>query len=313
MRSASGLVLVGALALGGGAVYLTRGYIESRLLQPAEPAAAETRTIVVASQPLTFGAALTGDNLVEIPWPASTNLEGAFGKKDDLLKDGKRVVLSAIQKNEPVLASKVTEPNQKATLSVLIDEKMRAVTVRVDDVRGVAGFVSPNDRVDVVLTRVEQRGENEKQSAEVLLQNVKVLAVDQITGERQDKAVVAKAVTLEVDVQQSQKVILAQQVGKLALILRNAGLATSESTRKITTADLGVPDVVPVVEKPEPVQPPTVVKDTRAIINVVRWTDKGFKTEQMPVVTERAVRFDAAPRVAETTVRGRSPSSLGRN
>ena len=168
MRSASGLVLVGALGLGGGAVYLTRGYIESRLLNP-QPVV-QTRTIVVANQPLSFGVALTGDNLVEIPWPADTDLDGTFTKKEDLLKEGKRVVLTAIQKNEPILATKVTDPNQKATLSVLIDEKMRAVTVRVDDVRGVAGFVTPNDRVDVVLTR----GDQERQSAEILLQNVKV-------------------------------------------------------------------------------------------------------------------------------------------
>ena len=289
MRSASGIVLLGALALGGGAVYLTRGYIESRILNPTP--IADTKTVVVATQPLAFGAALTGDNLIEMTWPAGSIPEGTFTTKEELLKDGKRVVLTAIQKNEPILASKVTEPNQKATLSVLIDEKMRAVTVRVDDVRGVAGFVSPNDRVDVVLTR----GDRDAQSAEVLLQNVKVLAVDQIAGERQDKALVAKAVTIEVDVQQSQKIILAQQVGKLALILRNAGLATSENTRKITTADLGVPEVVPVLEKTvEPAPPP---KDTRTIITVVKPGDKGFKSEQMPVVTEGTPRDEvAAPR-----------------
>jgi pilus assembly protein CpaB len=304
MRSASGLVLVGALALGGGAVYLTRGYIESRLLRSAEPVAAQTRTIVVASQPLAFGAALTGDNLAEITWPGSSHLEGAFSKKEDLLKEGKRVVLAAIQKNEPILTSKITEPNQKATLSVLIDENMRAVTVRVDDVRGVAGFVSPNDRVDVVLTRGEQ--DKQSASAEVLLQNVRVLAVDQIAGERQDKALVAKAVTLEVDVQQSQKVILAQQVGKLALILRNAGLAASETTRKITTADLGIPETVPVAET---VQPAPAPKDTHTIITVVRGTDKGLKSEQMPVMSESTPRPEVPARL-ETAARPRPVSNL---
>jgi pilus assembly protein CpaB len=292
---------LGALVLGGGAVYLTRGYIESRILNPAP--VASTRTIVVATQPLNFGAALTGDNLTEIAWPASSIPEGTFSKKDELLKDGKRVVLTGIQKNEPVLMSKITEPNQKASLSVLIDENMRAVTVRVDDVRGVAGFVSPNDRVDVVLTR----GEQEKQSAEVLLQNVKVLAVDQIAGERQDKALVAKAVTLEVDVQQSQKVILAQQVGKLALILRNAALMSSESTRKITAADLGVPEIVQAVAKPEPAQPAPPAKDPHIIITVVRGTDKGMKSEQMPVLSEGGPRSDVPAR-AETIARSRPAS-----
>ena len=132
------------------------------------------------------------------------------------------------------------------------------------------------------------------------MQNVKVLAVDQVAGERQDKALVAKAVTLEVDIQQSQKVILAQQVGKLALILRNAGLATSENTRKITTADLGVPEIVAVTEKPEPVQPAPPPKDLRTIITVVRSGDKGFKSEQMPVVSEGMPRMD--PRASRPDV-----------
>src|SRR5687767_13734324 len=122
----SGIVLIGALALGGGAVYLTRGYIEARLIAPAEPRAVETRTVVVAYQPLAFGSVLTGVNIIEIAWPTSTSLEGTFSKEEDVLKDGKRVVLPAIQKNEPLLSTKVTEPNQKATLSVLLDEKMRA-------------------------------------------------------------------------------------------------------------------------------------------------------------------------------------------
>ena len=146
-----------------------------------------------------------------------------FASKTELFKDGRRVVLNAIDKSELVLRTKVTAPGQRASLSVLLEEGMRAVTVRVDDVRGVAGFILPGDRVDVVLLRTEtQKGETEN-SADVLIQYVKVLAIDQLANERQDQpaiATVAKAVTLQVSPAQAQKILLAGNIGKLSLVLR---------------------------------------------------------------------------------------------
>ena len=112
-----------------------------------------TGTIVVATAPLGFGTALTRDNVAEIPWGASRLPEGAYGTRDELFKDGRRVVLSPMQRTEPILKNKITGPGQRASLSALLEEGKRAVTVRVDDVRGVAGFVLPGDRVDVVLLR----------------------------------------------------------------------------------------------------------------------------------------------------------------
>jgi len=134
------------------------------------------------------------------------------------------------------------------------------VTVRVDDVRGVAGFVLPGDRVDVVLIRIKSdaTGTAEKFS-DVLLQNVKVLAVDQLANERQEKVTVAKAVTLEVETDQAQKILLATDIGKLSLILRQAGEGHASQTARITESDLFFeapkkvePAVVPVaiVDKP---------------------------------------------------------------
>jgi pilus assembly protein CpaB len=116
---------------------------------------------------------------------------------------------------------------------------MKAVTVRVNDVEGVAGFVLPGDRVDVVVTR-----QLEKNSAlsDVVLQNTKVLAIDQLADERTDKPSVVKAVTLEVDMTSAQKLTLAAQVGTLSLALRKAGDAEAMNTRLVTLADLHVPD-----------------------------------------------------------------------
>jgi pilus assembly protein CpaB len=117
------------------------------------------------------------------------------------------------------------------------------VTVRVDDVRGVGGFILPGDRVDVVMLRSETRqgGETEN-SADVLLENVKVLAIDQLVNERQDQpavATVAKAVTLQVSPQQAQKLLLAGNIGKLSLILRQAGEARLAQAGRVTDGDLG--------------------------------------------------------------------------
>jgi pilus assembly protein CpaB len=143
--------------------------------------------------------------------------------------------LTPVQKNEPILASRITGSGQRASLSALIDPGMRAVTLRVDDVRGVAGFVLPGDRVDVVLTRHEA---GDKAYADVLLQNAKVLAVDQLANERQEGPSVAKAVTVEVSTEQAQKLVLAAGVGSLSLVLRQAGGADPVASRRVSTFDL---------------------------------------------------------------------------
>ena len=113
----------------------------------------------------------------------------------------------------------------------MLRDGLKAVTVRVNDVDGVGGFVLPGDRVDVVLTR---QVDKTNASTEVVLQNARVLAIDQIADERTDKPAVVKAVTLEVDVIGAQKLSLAASVGSLSLMLRKAGEANNEYTRRIT-------------------------------------------------------------------------------
>jgi pilus assembly protein CpaB len=204
-----------------------------------------TRTIVVAAKPLRFGNELTAAQLREAAWPEDAVPAGSFAKISDLLSAGRRVALTAIEPNEPVLNNKVTGPGQRATLSAMLRPGLKAVTVRVNDVDGVAGFVLPGDRVDVALTR-----QNDKQNAtsDVVLQNVRVLAVDQIADERTDKPSVVKAVTLEVDVAGAQKLSLAASVGHLSLMLRKAGEVGSEHTRRITLSDLSV-STMPVTQE----------------------------------------------------------------
>ena len=156
--------------------------------------AAPTQTIVVAALPLKFGVEVTRQHLREIAWPEGSVPRGAFAKIDELL-DGKtrRVALAALEENEPVLKAKVTGPGQRGSLAAVIQQGMKAVTVRVNDINGVAGFVLPGERVDVLLVRNLERTEA---YSDVLLQNVKVLAVDQLADESSDKPALVKAVTV---------------------------------------------------------------------------------------------------------------------
>ncbi len=278
MRSNNLIILVVAIILGGIAAVLARNWLTSHV----RSSQAGVGTIVVAAAPLTFGTQLSSENTAEIPWSKAALPAGAFANKQQLLIDGRRMALASIARNEPILVGKITAPNEPATLSSMLEPGKRAVTVRVDDVRGVAGFIQPGDLVDVVLIRNEPEVFRKNQSySEVILQSAKVLAIDQITGERRETPTVAKAVTLEVSTADAQKILLATNIGRLSLILRQPTAATAVAVHRITEADLAnepaplppppapKPPVV-VVQKPPPPPPPPprpapVVPQTRQV------------------------------------------------
>ena len=224
-------VLFGLLA-----VFLAQAWLNNqaemrmRSLEANKKPEAPARTIVVASKPLRFGDEIVAASLRELPWPRGALPAGAFGKIADLAT-AKRAVVLPMQENEAVLAFKITGPGQRATLSAALQEGMKAVTIRVNDVAGVAGFVFPGDHVDVVLTR-----QTDKQNAtnDVVIENKRVLAVDQSADATSLKPSVVKAVTLEVAVADAQKLSLASQVGTLSLLLRKAG---EMSGRQFTPGD----------------------------------------------------------------------------
>jgi pilus assembly protein CpaB len=261
MRLNSVLILVVAILMGGIAAFLARNWLLSRT-----QVAQTTTTIIVAARQLPFGTQLTNDSVQEIPWAATVSPEGSFTSKEALFKDGRRISLATIQQNEPILSSKITGPGERASLSTVLDKDKRAITIRVDDVRGVAGFILPNDRVDVVLIRGATDGSGSRQS-DLLLQDVKVIAVDQIAAQQKDNPVVAKAVTLEVTPYEAQKISLATSIGSLSLILRKAGDANLVANSRVTEIDLSdeprrapppAPAPTPVkIEPPPPPPPPT--------------------------------------------------------
>nr|WP_245273719.1 Flp pilus assembly protein CpaB [Mesorhizobium sp. WSM3224] len=200
----------------------------------------QASTVVVAAVPLKFGDALSVDKLREIAWPAGDVPAGAFKTvKEAMAGDGARQALQSISANEPILASRITGPGQRATLSAVLGEGMKAVSIRVNDVLGVAGFVFPGDRVDVLLTR-NVRGDDgaDRSFVDVLLQSVKVLAVDQVADESKDAPQVVKAVTVEVSTKDAQKLTLAAGAGQLSLALRQAAGSKGETNERVTLADL---------------------------------------------------------------------------
>lgn len=239
---ASTIVMTGfAVVFGLLAVFIAQVWLNNqanqraRNIQQTNSKPVEMHTIVVAKQPLRFGTELNASMLEEAAWPSDTMPAGSFAKVGDLLGHGRRVVLTAIEKNEPVLSVKVTGAGERATLSALVQKGMKAVTIRVNDVDGVGGFVLPGDHVDVVMTRQIEKG---SATSDVILQNTRVLAVDQNADERAGKATVAKSVTLEVNTVQAQKLWLASSVGTLSLLLRKAGETAETKTHKVTLKDL---------------------------------------------------------------------------
>jgi pilus assembly protein CpaB len=159
----STIVMIGfAVVFGLLAVFIARAWLNSQAEMRAKNLEAQrkpmvTQTIVVASKPLRFGSELNAISLREVPWPQEAVPAGAFGRIADLTANGRRVVLAPIEANEPILASKITGSGQRATLSAMLQDGMKAVTIRVNDVEGVAGFVLPGDRVDVMLTRQQDK------------------------------------------------------------------------------------------------------------------------------------------------------------
>jgi pilus assembly protein CpaB len=242
------IVLALALFLALAAVYFARIWLSSHNGNTAGNQAPVVK-VVAAATALKFGDRLAAENLRLIDWPAGSVPEGTFKSVDDLLGPQPRVALQAIQPNELILGSKVTGPGQRASLSAVISTGMRAMTIRVNDVLGVAGFVLPGDRVDIMLTREIVQN---NPITDVLLQNVKVLGIDQKSDQQANDPDVVKAVTIEVTSEQAQKITLAATVGKLSLSLRDISNVELEKVKSVSIRDLGVSEAIGTVDpKPE--------------------------------------------------------------
>ena len=239
MKSRNLIVLAGALLIGLLAVLIVNG-VFSGVEQQQQKIAEQNRMvrIVVASQSLAFGTQLSSQNVRLANWPAASLPEGAFTTLDDATKS--RVALRPIVAGEPVLASKVSGLNGRATLSANLPQGQLAFALPINDASGAGGFVRPGDVVDVLITRkIPGDGSTDSDKmTDVVLEAVPVLGIDQESDENKTTPVIGKTATLQVDTYGAQKLALAQQLGVLTLALRNVADPTVGGRGTVTGRDI---------------------------------------------------------------------------
>jgi pilus assembly protein CpaB len=237
------LFLALAILLGLGAVYAARQWLRSHTPAPSA-GSPETATVVVARVGVPIGTALDARQLDTVAWPRSYVPEGSFTKTAQVEK---RVVRRPLAAGEPVLAAYLLPEGAQAGLGSVIEEKKRAVSVKVDPVIGVAGFVVPGSRVDVLVTlrRIDQP--KAMPYSKVVLQDVPVLAIDQRLEEAANgEPELVSVVTVEVTPTDAEKLIFAAHEGRLQLGLRNPADHEQVETRSVTVAHLlGSPKPAP--------------------------------------------------------------------
>jgi len=207
------LILAGvALALSAVVTFMTYQALRRRLAPPEE-----MTNIVVVNKRVALGALLTESDVRLAPWPRTVALEGSFHNPADVVGRG---VILPMEANEPVLASKLAAKEAGAGLTAAIPEGMRAVSVKVNDVVGVAGFVVPGTRVDVIVSGSPDGGRVEM--SKIILENIQVLAAGHnVDRDAEGKPQNVQVVTLLVTPEESQKLALASVEGRIQLALRN--------------------------------------------------------------------------------------------
>lgn len=207
------MLLVAALA-GLAAVVLASRWM-------MEQSAGATTKVVVASTDINLGQRLSPEFIKVVDWPRESLPPGALTEQKTV--DG-RVTKTSVMRGEPILESKLTPAGTKGGLSAVIADGKRAITVRVNDVVGVAGFALPGSFVDIIVNTqkdAKSEGQQEQSISKIVLEKILVLAVAQEVNRDETKPKVVNAVTLEVTPDEAEKLDLARSVGSLSLVLRN--------------------------------------------------------------------------------------------
>ncbi|RDK02389.1 Flp pilus assembly protein CpaB [Paraburkholderia lacunae] len=240
MKNVRALVMLLVAAVAGlGAVAMASRWLMDR-------SSGMTTKVAVAALDLNLGQRLNPEFIKMVDWPAGSIPAGAF---TDVQKLDGRVMKNSALRGEPILDGKLTPVGTQGGLSAVIEEGRRAITVRVNDVIGVAGFALPGNYVDIIVSTQQDKSStnksgNDESISKIVLEKILVLAVAQEVGRDETKPKVVNAVTLEVTPEQAEKLDLARSVGTLSLVLRNqvdtATLPTVGAT-KVTL--LGTPAV----------------------------------------------------------------------
>lgn len=248
MRAVFALVLVLGVGLAGFAVYMAKGYIgQYQAALAAEQAqraqAVPTVEVFVTKEQLKYGDQVTDDNIRLVRWPENAIPEGAFTSIDALFPQGEkrfRTVLRTMEKDEALLAVKLTAPGQDAGVSARLSRGMRAFAIRVDVTSGVSGFLAPGDHVDVYWTgRASSGPEGASQDVTKLIEsNIGIIAVDQTADLDRTSPTVARTVTVEATPEQVAALAQGVSTGRLSLSLVGQGDETVASGVEINQDQL---------------------------------------------------------------------------
>lgn len=254
MKSTRAMVMIAiSFLVAIGAVLIASQWIKQ---QPS----LTTRQVAVAASDIEIGSRLTKEMVRIAEWPAGSIPQGAYNSDDKLLD---RVARTSIQRGEPVLESKLAPLGTKGGLSAIVAEGKRAMSVRVNDVVGVAGFPRPGDYVDILVNTQEEGASNtankDASVSKIVLEHILLLAIAQESSRDETKPKVVSAVTLEVTPEEAEKLDLARSVGTLSLVLRNQVDPKEAATKGATKATL-LGKVTPPAPPAPAVKPAVTVK-----------------------------------------------------
>lgn len=223
----------------------------------------EMASVVAADLAIPFGTKVERRHLKTLEMPAEYVPPGSFTSYDDVMD---RVTMQPIVAGEILMQGRFVDYDDGSTLAAMVEKGMRAVTVRVDDVIGVAGFLLPGNRVDVVASRRES---GQRASSETILRAIRVLAVDQTAATEKNEPVIVRAVTLEVNPEQAEVLVKSMEEGSIQLTLRNP----LEEDELVSEAE-PEPEPAPVAAPaPAPVPRPLARPRTRSYdVTVIRGT-----------------------------------------
>lgn len=263
MRLQSLLVTMVGMALAGASIYASRELLQ---VQPATASIDASQpklvNVVVAGQDIPFGTPIQARKLTTIQWPVDAVPPGTFSDFSKLIpQNGEepRRAKRAMAQGELVLAGKVSEFGEKVTIVQTLGKNTRAMAIKVNAQTAVGGFVTPGDKVDVVMTQ----GGGVSLRAMTILQNIRIIGVDQQADVLDDATNIAKTVTVEVTPEQGQKLALAQKAGTLSLSLRTLDDVVDEPLESIRLSDI-------IRDGAAPEEPRRTIKVNRAIGNSER-------------------------------------------
>jgi len=245
MRLSSILLVLIGFGVAGGSVYAARDYIEIQAKAGADGAMA-TVAVLVAARDIPLGQPIEPHMVATQSWPVDSVPPGVFTDAAMVLPapgEEPRRAMRAIAQGELLTAARVSDWGEKVTIAQTLAEGARAMAINVDAQTAVGGFVTPGDSVDVVMTQ----GNGDMLRAVTILQNIRVIGVDQDSSEETDSPAIARTVTVEVTPDQGQRLALAQQAGTLSLSLRDPDAAVDAILPAINLNDL-------LMIEPEPVE-----------------------------------------------------------